>query len=59
MAQRVQAGDSSKKQLASVATKVKSGEQTMTRQMRAQRWLNSHGMQKMGNILAGRVPKVA
>merc|ERR1719335_1768602 len=57
MAQRVQAGDSPKKQLAAVATKVQSGEQTMTRQMRAQRWLNSHGMQKMGNILAGHAPK--
>merc|ERR1719152_357434 len=57
MAQRVQAGDSPKKQLAAVATKVQSGEQTMTRQMRAQRWLNSHGMQKMGNILAGHVSK--
>merc|ERR1719281_1042071 len=58
MAQRVQAGDVPKKQLAAVATKVQSGEQTMTRQMRAQRWLNSHGMQKMGNILAGRATKV-
>merc|ERR1719261_406989 len=57
MAQRVQAGDAPKKQLAAVATKVQSGEQTMTRQMRAQRWLNAHGMQKMGNILAGRAPK--
>merc|ERR1719388_227529 len=57
MAQRVHAGDAPKKQLAAVATKVKSAEQTMTRQMRAQRWLTSHGMQKMGNILAGRVPK--
>merc|ERR1719152_254104 len=57
MAQRVQAGDAPKKQLAAVATKVQSGEQTMTRQMRAQRWLNSHGMQKMGNILAGHAPK--
>merc|ERR1719158_2409472 len=57
MAQRVQAGDASKKQLAAVATKVQSGEQTMTRQMRAQRWLNSHGMQKMGSILSGRAPK--
>merc|ERR1719333_1071644 len=59
MAQRVQAGDASKKQLAAVATKVQSGEQTMTRQMRAQRWLNSHGMQKMGNILGGHAPKAA
>merc|ERR1719261_535443 len=57
MAQRVQAGDAPKKQLAAVATKVQSGEQTMTRQMRAQRWLNAHGMQKMGNILAGHVTK--
>merc|ERR1719335_55617 len=59
MAQRVQAGDASKKQLAAVATKVQSGEQTMTRQMRAQRWLNSHGMQKMGNILAGHATKAS
>merc|ERR1719301_49900 len=60
MAQRVAAGDgSSKKQLAAVATKVQSGEQTMTRQMRAQRWLNSHGMQKMGNILAGHATKAS
>merc|ERR1719158_2830361 len=59
MAQRVQAGDAPKKQLAAVATKVQSGEQTMTRQMRAQRWLNSHGMQKMGNILSGHVSKAA
>merc|ERR1719158_1913644 len=59
MAQRVAAGDTSKKQLAAVATKVQSGEQTMTRQMRAQRWLNSHGMQKMGSILTGRAQKAA
>merc|ERR1719463_647000 len=59
MAQRVQAGDAPKKQLAAVATKVQSGEQTMTRQMRAQRWLNSHGMQKMGNILAGHATKAS
>merc|ERR1719453_1399854 len=57
MAQRVQAGDAPKKQLAAVATKVQSGEATMTRQMRAQRWLNSHGMEKMGNILAGHASK--
>merc|ERR1719359_1488099 len=59
MAQRVQAGDSPKKHLAAVATKVQSGEQTMTQQMRAQRWLNSHGMQKMGSILGGHAPKTA
>merc|ERR1719159_1872083 len=59
MAQRVAAGDGSKKQLAAVATKVKSGEQTMTRQMRAQRWLNSHGMNKMGSILGGHAARKA
>merc|ERR1719453_1732837 len=59
MAQRVQAGDAPKKQLAAVATKVQSGEQTMTRQLRAERWLNSHGMQKMGNILAGHASKAS
>merc|ERR1719375_2650397 len=57
MAQRVQEFDAPKKQLAAVATKVQSGAQTMTRQMRAQRWLNSHGMQKMGSILSGHAQK--
>merc|ERR1740130_2510422 len=52
MARRV----SGKPQLAAAetGTKVTSGDATMTRQMRASRWLNAHGMQKMGQILSGR-----
>merc|ERR1719191_2189205 len=50
MKRRTVEGDGRKPSLAKTQSTVTSGEATMSREARAARWLNKHGMEKMGKI---------